>query len=182
MLLAVATALCFATDRAEPPAAWQLAICVAAWAGLLGLALGAVSLRILPRSIPVREAVFVGFTGLVLTSVLALVAPDTRLLEWEVSMQSRQVVDGVGPIGIAFASGMLGGLVAGALGAIAATVCGFDLRPGWGYAAMFLSLLLLPAVALMTHDDPISVSSVWSAGVVGGAFAGVRMGAWCRFR
>lgn len=154
---------------------WHLAVCAAAWAGLLVEAFVVVLLRVRLRRVPVAQGFALGLLGLGLAAILGLLCPEPLYLDWWEStalggLASRQ--------GGAAVSALCLGACSALLVALGATLIlalrGIGLR-GALLPSLLLFLLLWPAVVLQSVGSPREVFALWSAGLLAGSYAGVSL-------
>jgi len=173
---AVALTVLFSGGTADPEHRWHLALCGAAWAGLLVESFAFVLLRIRTPRLPLGQAAALGLVGLALAALIGFFCPEPHYLGW-------------------WRSTALGGLTWAAAGPNASALCfGFcsSLLVGFGASlvlalrggrpervllpAVALWLLLFPAVVLQTLAVSVAIFLSWSAGTAAGALLGVTAG------
>jgi hypothetical protein len=172
---AVGSVALFAGDLLRNGHGWRLALCAAAWAGLLAACFAVVLLRIRVQRIPLDRACILALLGLGLGAVLGLVCPDPHHLAWWRSTRIGNLAVVNGGLGAgAFCLGACSALLVGA----GATLI-LALRGVWFREAMLpaglLFLLLWPAVVLQSAGAAAVVFAWWSAGLFTGSYAGVAL-------
>jgi hypothetical protein len=162
----------FSSVGVQGESGWHLVLCTAACSGLLVECFAFALLGLRAGRVPLGRAAALGLLGLALASLFALVHP---IFHWEVWSSSRlgRALTGVGgDHASALCLGICSALVVG----FGATLLVAWRRAGLARAApgvMAVALLLLPAVALQSHDSPLAVRGLWAAGTVLGAYLGV---------
>lgn len=157
---------------------WTLALCAAAWAGLLVACFAVVLLRMRIERIPLGEACALALLGLGLAAILGLLCPASDHLTWWTNTSlGRLALHHGGPGPGAFCLGACSALLVGS----SATVI-LALRRVWFRGALlpasFLFVMLWPAVLLQSAGGPPWVFAWWSAGLWTGSHAGVALGRW----
>lgn len=168
--------LCFAGRSSGMHSPWHLAVCGTLWAGLLVASLGAIALRVQPKTVPLRQTAEVGVIGLLLAALMGAACPEPGYLAWWLGT-------GLGAASAAVAGESGGALLLG-LGAALAVGFGASLLvslrlPGMRGSllpALHLFVLLWPGLLLQSHGYPASVLLAWSVGTILGAAAGIRAG------
>lgn len=172
---AVGAVVLFSGRALEAGHGWHLAVCAAAWAGLLVEAFAVVLLRVRLRRIPLAQAFALGLLGLGLAAILGLVCPDPHYLDW---WESTALGGLAGRQGGPAASALCLGVCSALLVALGATLIlalrGIGFR-GALLPSLLLFLLLWPAVVLQTVGSPAEVFALWSAGLLAGSYAGVSL-------
>ena len=155
-----------------------LAVCGAAWAGLLVACFAVVLLRMRIQRIPLNEGCALALLGLALAAILGLLCPDSHHLKWWSSTRLGSLAlhhGGPGPG--AFCLGTCSALLIGSSATVLLALRGVSFRttllPG-----SFLFLMLWPAVVLQSAAGPPWVFGWWSAGLLTGSHAGVALGLW----
>jgi len=157
---------------------WYVAVCAAAWAGFLVACSSVALLRIQAQRIPVTQACVLALVGLGLAALLALLCPDPHPLTWwNATWVGRLAVSLGGPGAGAFCPGACAALLIGAGARVVLAVCRVSFR-GAALPAIFLALMLWPAVLLQTAVAPAAVVASGSAGLFAGCYAGVALGRW----
>ncbi len=157
---------------------WHLAVCAAAWTGLLVECFAVVLLRIRVRRIPLAQGCALALLGLALAGGLGAVCPDPHYLDWWHSTSAGSLAHGLGgQAGSALCLGVCSALFVGAGATLILTLRGVALR-GALLPGSLLFLLLWPAVILQSVGSSLSVLALWSAGLLAGSYAGVALGLW----
>ena len=157
---------------------WYVAVCAAAWAGFLVACFSVALLRIQLKRIQVTQACVLALIGLGLATLLALLWPIPHLLtSWSSTWVGRLAVAHGGASAGAFCLGACSALLIGAGAGVVLALRGFSLD-GAMLPAIFLALMLWPAVLLQTAAAPAPVIASASAGLFAGCYAGVALGRW----
>jgi hypothetical protein len=172
----------FSGDLLRNGHGWYLAVCAAAWAGLLVACFSVVLLRIRIQRVPLTQASFLALVGLGLAAMLALLCLDRHHLAWWSSTKLGELaLDHGGPGATAFCLGACSALVIGSGATVILALRRVSFRdptlPG-----LFLFLVLWPAVVLQSAAGPAFVFAWWSAGLFAGSHAGVMLGVWSAAR
>lgn len=177
---ALATALfagpAFAPTEGRDVPGLHVALCAAAWSGLLVECFALVLLRIQSRRLPLAQSAAVALLGLALAAGLALACPSPHHLEW----WSTTVLGGLaasqgGHAGSALCLGLCTTVVVATAASLLVALRGMPMRDAH-LPAFLLFLVLWPAVALQSMGAHGSVFAAWSLGVVLGAWGGVATG------
>lgn len=169
---AVAAVFVFSGPAMHGESSWHLVLCTAAWSGLLVECFAFALLGLRAGRIPLGRAAGVGVVGLALASLFALVHPIFHWEAWSSSRVGQALARAAGDHTSALCLGICSALVVG----FGATLLVAWRRSGLARAApaaAAVALLLLPAVALQSHDSPLAVRGLWAAGTVLGAYLGV---------
>ena len=176
LLAAYAALVVFSQGAMGELGPMPLALCAAAWSGLLVLAFTMVLLQVGSRRLPLAEAALLALVGFALAAVMGVVCPHPQIMmEW--------VDAAMGWMGQSSAPGAASALCVGLCtatltGAGAAITLGLrGVRFGIHLSAMLLFLLLWPAVLVQTLGTEASTFAAWSVGVAAGAWTGVGAGA-----
>ncbi|MGH7342617.1 MAG: hypothetical protein ACREKH_19195, partial [Candidatus Rokuibacteriota bacterium] len=173
---AVGSVVLFSGNALHQGHGWHLALCAAAWAGLLVECFAVVLLRIRPRRLPLGQAAALALLGLGLAAVLGLICPDPRYLDWWTGTAlGATFMTHAGISGSALCLGLCSALVIGIGAALILTLRGIGFR-SIHLPAAFLFLLLWPAVVLQSAGAPLATFASWSVGLAIGAYAGVFLG------
>jgi hypothetical protein len=157
---------------------WYVAICAAVWAGFLVACSSVALLRIQIQRIPLTQACVLALVGLGLAALLAVLCPDPHPLTWwSATSVGRLAIAGGGPGAGAFCLGACSALGIGAGARVVLALRGVSFR-GATLPAIFLALMLWPAVLLQTSVAPAPVVASGSAGLFAGCYAGVALGRW----
>jgi hypothetical protein len=175
---AVGSVVLFAGRSLPDGHGWHLALCAAAWAGLLVECFAVVLLRIRVRRIPLAQACALALLGLALAAVLGWVCPDPHYLDWwESTTPGALARGGGGRSASALCLGVCSAVLIGTSATIVLALRGITFRRAVLPGAL-LFLLLWPAVVLQSMGAPLPVLLLWSAGLLAGSYAGVALGVW----
>ena len=168
----------FSGDLLDDAQGWTVAVCAAAWAGLLVVCLSVALLGIRIQRIPLTQACVLALAGLGLAAALGLLCPDRHPLAWWSSTSLGRLAQSHGGSATgAFCLGICSALLMGAGARVVLALRGVSFH-GASLPAIFLSLMLWPAVVLQSTGGPASVFAGWSAGLFAGCYAGVALGRW----
>ena len=157
---------------------WYLAVCAAAWSGLLVACFAVALLRIRIQRIPLTQACVIALLGLGFAAILGLLCPDRHQLAWWSSTPlGRLVLDRGGPGPAAFCLGALSALLIGCGATVILALRDVAFR-GAMLPGILLFLMLWPVVVLQSAAAPRLVFAWWSAGLLAGSTAGVALGLW----
>ena len=176
LLTACAAVLLFSQSAMGTLRPLPLALCAAAWSGLLVLAFSMVLLQVGSRRLPLAEGALVALVGFAIAAFMGVVCPHPQIM-----MQWMDVA--MGWVGLPASPGAAGALCMGfctatLTGAGAAIALGLrGVRFGVHVSAMLLFLLLWPAVFVQALGTDASTFVAWSAGVAAGTWTGVGAGA-----
>lgn len=174
----VGAVVLFSGDSLRNGHGWHLAVCAAAWAGLLVECFAIVLLRIRVGRIPLAQASALALLGLALAAVLGVVCPDPHYLDWWNSTRAGGIAAGHGgPAASALCMGVCSALLISLGATLLLALRGVVLR-GVILPAMLLFLLLWPAVVLQSADASLEIFALWSAGLLFGCIAGVSLALW----
>lgn len=158
-------------------APWHVVAFSVTWTGLLVVTLAIALLEIRTPSLPLARSAIVGLIGLGVAGVCGAACPDSHFLVWwSGSPLGGQVTESLG-LGI---SATCFGLVSASAFGVVATLLALlgshrdALRPALPVA--FLSILLLPGVALQSVGTSWAVFAGWMLATVVGTYAGVTGG------
>ena len=173
---AIGAVVLFSGHSLEKGHAWHLALCAAAWAGLLVESFALVLLRIRARRLPLPQAAALALLGLGLAAILGIICPDPHYLEWWMSTSlGGAFAMHTGISASALCLGLCSALLIGVGASLILTFRG--IRFGSVHLpAIFLFLLVWPAVILQSAGSPVSTFASWSLGLAFGAYAGVYLG------
>ena len=178
MAAAVGSVALFSGDLLRNGHGWYLAVCAAAWAGLMTACLAVALLRIRIERIPLTQACVLALLGLGLAAILGLVCPDRHHLAWWTSTPLGSAAVGHGGLGpSAFCLGACSALLVGAVATMILALHRVSFR-GAMLPGILLFLMLWPAVVLQSAGAPVFISAWWSAGLFVGSYAGVAVGLW----
>ena len=144
---------------------WPLALCAAAWTGLLVESFALVLLRIRAPRLPLRHAAALAIVGLGLAAILGVICPDPHYLEWWMSTSvGGAFAMHTGTSVSALCLGLCSALLVGIGASLIVTLRGirFGSVP---LPATFLVLLVWPAVILQSAGSPASTFVSWSSGL-----------------
>jgi len=157
---------------------WYLAVCAAAWAGLMTACFAVVLLRIRTQRIPLTQACVLALLGLGLAAILGLLCPDPHHLAWWSSTTLGSLaLDRGGPGAGAFCLGVCSALLIGSGATVILALLAISFR-GAMLPGILLFLMLWPAVVLQSAGAAALVLAGWSAGLLAGSYAGVAIGLW----
>ena len=153
---------------------WHAVVFSTVWAGLLIVSLSLLLLRVRTPELPIARAAAVGLGGLGLAGICNLLCPDPHVMGWWLeSTAGAAIAERTSPWSSAlcfgFGSVFLFALVPGVL----LLPPSLSSRAGLLLTAFFVTVLLLPGVALASFGLSLGVFLGWLAGVVAGACAGV---------
>lgn len=152
-----------------------LAVCAAAWAGLLVECFAIVLLRIEGGTLSLPHAVTLGLVGLGLAGGMALVCPHPHyLIWWQGTTLGAFAGNVAGDAGAAFSLGAVAALFIG-VGASAVARWRTGRVPHSAVATALLFLLLWPAILLQSVGLPVAVFVAWTAGTALGSLVGIRL-------
>lgn len=151
---------------------WHLAVCGAAWAGLLVESFAFAFLRIRTLRIHFGEAAALGLIGLGLAALVGLACPDPHYLHWWQSTALGHAAGVAGVEGSAFCLGLCSALFLGFSACFILYSRGGRLRNAV-IPALALCLLLIPAVALQSVAAGLAVGVAWGLGTAFGSYGGV---------
>ena len=177
VVIAVAMTLLFSGNGLTHEHAYHVAICGAAWAGLLIECFAFVLLRLRTRALPLVQAAGLGLVGLGLAAAVALCCPEPLYLDWWLSTRLGAWLETAGgqpasAFGLGLASAAFLGLAATLI-----TIWRGGKLSDATIPSMVLSVLLLPGILLQClGSSPMAVFTSWSAGTVLGSLGGI-MGA-----
>jgi hypothetical protein len=155
---------------------WRLAVCAAAWAGLLAACFAVALLRIRTQRMPLDRACALAQLGLGLGAILGLACPDPHHLAWWRSTHIGDLVVVHAGLGAAaFCLGASSALLVGAAATAILALRGARFRRA-ALPGTLLFLILWPAVVLQSAEAPALVFAWWSAGIFAGSRAGVALG------
>lgn len=175
---AVGAVVLFSGHSLENGHGWHLALCAAAWAGLLVECFAVVLLQIRVRRIPLVQACALALLGLALAATMGLVCPDPHYLDWwESTGLGLLALHQGGRAASALCLGVCSGLLVGVGATLILTLRGISFRSVLLPGAL-LFLLLWPAVVLQSVDAPGAVFALWSLGLLTGSYGGVTLGLW----
>lgn len=158
-------------------APWHIAAFSAAWTGLLVVTFAIALLEIRTTSLPLARSAIVGLIGLGVAGVCGATCPDSHFLVWwSGSPLGGHVTESLGLGLSATCFGLVSAFVFGVVATLLALLGsrGDVLRPALPVA--FLSLLLLPGVALQSVGTSWAVFAGWMLATVVGTYAGVTGG------
>lgn len=176
LLAACAAVVLFSQSAMGELGSLPLALCAAAWSGLLVLAFTMVLLQVGSRRLPLAEAALLALVGFALAAAMGAVCPHPEIMMQWVSA----LIGWVGqPAAPGAASALCVGLCTATLtGAGAAITLGLrGVRFGLHLSALLLFLLLWPAVFVQTLGTDASTFVAWSVGLAAGTWTGVGVGA-----
>jgi hypothetical protein len=175
---AVGAVVLFSGHSLENGHGWHLALCAAAWAGLLVECFAVVLLRLRAGRIPLAQACALALLGLGLAAVLGWVCPDPRYLGWWGSTRIGALAYALGgPATSALCLGLCSAALVGGGATLILALRGVTFRSAL-LPTLLLFLMLWPAVVLQSADAPARVFATWSAGLLAGSWAGVTLGLW----
>jgi hypothetical protein len=175
---AVGSVALFSGDLLRNGNGWYVAICAAAWAGLMTACFAVVLLRIRTQRIPLNHDCLLALLGLGLAAILGLLCPDRHHLAWWASTPFGGVAVGRGGLGTgAFCLGACSALLVGAGATVILALRRLSFR-GAILPAILLFLMLWPAVVLQSAGSPVLIFAWWSAGLLIGSYTGVALGLW----
>jgi hypothetical protein len=175
---AVGAVALFSGDLLRDGGGWYLAVCAAAWAGLMSACFAVALLRVRIERIPLTEACVLALLGLGLAAILGLLCPDRHHLAWWTSTPLGSAAVGHGGLGAgAFCLGACSALLVGAGAGVILALRRVSFR-GAMLPGILLFLVLWPAVVLQSAGAPVSIFAWWSAGLLLGSTAGVALGLW----
>lgn len=173
---AIALLLLFGESPSEANDHSHLALCGAAWAGLLAISFAFVLMRVRTPRLPLAHAAALALVGLVLAALMGLCCPEPHFLAWwESTSLGRTCRMSLGAAGSALCFGFVSTLLI-AFGAALSSSWRGTSRPGTLLAALALWLLLVPAVLLQTLAISIGVFAAWATGAAAGSYLGVASG------
>lgn len=176
LLAACAALVVFSQSAMGELGALPLALCAAAWSGLLVLAFTMVLLQVGSRRLPLAEAALLALVGFALAAAMGATCPHPQVM-------MRWVNAAIGWVGQPAAPGAASALCVGLCtatltGAGAALALGLrGVRFSVHLSAILLFLLLWPAVFVQTLGTDAGSFLAWSVGVAAGAWTGVGTGA-----
>jgi hypothetical protein len=155
---------------------WHLALCGAAWAGLLVESFAFALLRIRTRRLALGQAAALGLVGLALAALIGIFCPEPHYLAWwQSTALGGWTWSAAGPRASALCFGFCSSLLVG-LGASLVLALRGGRPERVLLPALGLWLLLFPAVILQTLAAPVGIFVSWSAGTAAGALLGVSAG------
>jgi hypothetical protein len=173
---AVGAVVLFSGHSLENGHGWHLALCAAAWAGLLVESFALVLLRIRARRLPLPQAAALALLGLGLAAILGIICPDPHYLKWWMSTSlGGTFATHTGISASALCLGLCSALLIGIGASLILTFRGIHFG-SVHLPAIFLFLLVWPAVILQSAGSPVSTFASWSLGLAVGAYAGVFLG------
>jgi hypothetical protein len=173
---AVSSVALFSGDLLHDGHGWRLAVCAAAWAGLLAACFAVVLLRIRTQRLPLDHACVLALLGLGLGAILGLACPDPHHLAWWRSTRIGDLAVVHGGLGAgAFCLGACSALLVGVAATAILALRGVGFRHP-ALPASLLFLVLWPAAGLQSAEAPAQVFASWSAGLFAGSTAGVALG------
>lgn len=170
---AVGAVVLFSGNSMEQGHGLHLALCAAAWSGLLVECFALVLLRIRLRRLPLAHAAALGLVGLGIAAILGLACPDPHYLAWWASTTIGSAIVGtLGHSASALCLGLCSALLIGIGAVLILSLRGIRFR-NVHLPAAFLFLLLWPAIVLQSAGGSFVP---WSAGLALGAYLGVLTG------
>lgn len=154
----------------------HLAVCAAAWGGILVECFVVILLRIEGRRLSLGHATTLALIGFLLAAALGAFCPHPHYLAWwtETALGGAAARAG-GPAWSAFCLGIC---IAALVAVGASAIAGFrsPVPRGRLLSAMLLFLLLWPAIILQSSGLPGSVFFGWTAGLAAGIVLGALAG------
>ncbi len=175
---AVGSVALFSGDLLKDGHGWHLAVCAAAWAGLMAACCAVVMLRVQIQRIPLTQTCVLALLGLGLAAILGLLCPDPHHLAWWSSTWlGNLALERGGPGAGAFSLGACSALLIG-MGATGILALRGVSLPSAMLPGILLFFMLWPAVVLQSAGAPVFLFAWWSAGLFAGSTAGVALGLW----
>jgi hypothetical protein len=158
---AVGSVALFSGDLLRNGHGWYLALCAAAWAGLMTACFAVILLGIRTQRIPLNQDCVLALLGLGLAAILGLLCPDRHHLAWWTSTPFGSVAVGRGGLGPgAFCLGACSALLVGGGATVIVALRRVSFR-GAMLPGTLLFLMLWPAVVLQSADAPVFLFGVF---------------------
>ncbi len=176
LLAACAALVVFSQSAMGELGALPLALCAAAWSGLLVLAFTMVLLQVGSRRLPLAEGALLALVGFALAAAMGATCPHPQvMMRWvdaAIGWLGQPATPGAAS---ALCVGLCTATLTGSGAALALGLRGIRFRVH--LSAMLLFLLLWPAVFVQTLGTNASTFLAWSVGIAVGAWTGVAAGA-----
>ena len=176
LLTAWAALVLFSRGAMGELGALPLALCAAAWSGLLVLAFTMVLLQVGSRRLPLAEAALLALIGFALAAGMGAVCPHPQMMMQWVSAAIGWMGQPASPgAASALCVGLCTALLTG--GGAAATLGLRGVPFGIHLSSALLFLLIWPAVFVQTLGTDVAIFVAWSFGIAAGGWSGVAIGA-----
>jgi hypothetical protein len=176
LFTAWAALVLFSRSAMGDPGALPLALCAAAWAGLLVLAFTMVLLQVGSRQLPLAEAALLALVGFALAAVVGAICPHPYIMmQWvdaAIGWMGQPASPGAAS---ALCVGLCTALLTGGGAALTLGLRGVRFRIHLSSTVLFL--LLWPAVFVQALGTDAPTFAAWSLGIALGAWSGVATGA-----
>lgn len=157
-------------DRAQP---LQLALCAAAWSGVLVVAYAFILLRVGSPRWPVAQASAVALLGLAVASAVGIACPHPQMLDWWIGTPVGSFAEGrLGLEASTLCLGLCFAIIAGAGASLVASLASWAV-PGVLLSSALLFVLVWPAVAVQSLGSSWTTLISWTTGLAVGCWVGV---------
>lgn len=157
-------------ERMDP---MHLALCAAAWSGVLVIAYAFVLLRVGSPRLPVAQASAVALLGLAVAGVMGIACPHPMMLEWWAETPLGALAqDRLGLEASTLCLGLCLAVVSAGVAAFLAGLAGWA-APGVLLSSALLFVILWPAIAVQSVGSSPTAFLSWTIGLALGSALGV---------
>ncbi len=152
---------------------WHEVVFSTVWAGLLIVSLSLLFLRVQTAEFPIARAAAVGLAGLGLAGLCSLLCPDPHVMGWWLETAAgAAIAERTSPWSSALCFGFGTVFLVVMVPGVLLLEASLSRRAGL-LTGFFVTLLLLPGIALASFGHSLGVFAGWIVGVAAGAYAGV---------